>query len=357
MVHDMFLEQPDGRSIRDFSPDDRNLIALLGRKTDLVVELLAERGITVPKSADKRALRQRLKGLIAGGVLDENDIAKLLDRLQGWGRQQIYLYDVEIADANKCNWLDDEWVRERFAAAGLSDLFNARRQFDATDEPTLFESSYCSMDGLLVFRWAEDIGVLVPKPSLDKVEQFSLSDDAASFQRMIYRAYLQEYSVDISAVEWNIESGAVCVFIRQVSNRNYKQVKDRFFAEVGQVFPSIGSIKPVNLRTVIANLPLIPDLNSRYSKVITEKTGSSAEFRSGGNEDLFQDPDVQRAHKQLMETGDATGHSVQWPLKRGKRFTVNFVSRIHDDQRIRIDAQLMERDVRHVLRQLRRVSK
>lgn len=193
-----------------FSDDDGNLQSLIGRNKDLILKMLNKRlsdEDAVKQSISKTDLLSHIDELLQSGAIRPTDIAAIIDELQGWGHQQIYLYNVMYDQADIKNWLDEEYVKSRFEDAGLSDIFNIARPLHSTDELNLFECEYSIRDGRMRFKWAEVVGTLSRQEEVDIRKPFMLNNEGTRYERMVYHAYLESYAKDISTFEWNIYIG------------------------------------------------------------------------------------------------------------------------------------------------------
>ena len=348
----MFPSQPK----ESFSSEDRSLFSLLSRKTELVLEVLDEHGITLPRRISKPDLRYEVEKLLRSGVLQARDIASLLERLQGWGKQQIYLYVDTLDESSRKSWLNEDWVRSRFKQAGLIDIFNDELQVEASNEPVLFGATYLQTDGILRVKWAEFVGGLDRKQSLDKKDAYVLSDDGTALERIIYHAYLETYATDVSTFEWDIRRGIATFMIRKVSDRFYMEIRDNMGAELSGV-TSIGEdFQPVELRKLLANLDLIENVNRRRLKFRTTHDRGTITIASGNQKDVFEDRVLQRAHESFVRDADRLGGFIDWPLPDDRSIGLYIYTREKEDQRIGIDAQAQEEDIRSVLQDIRRYS-
>ena len=156
--------QPPSNEV--FSQRNPNLSSLFQRNKELIIKLVNNREIEdvqFPKSISKTDLRDQLEDLLEKGILLDSDIASIVEQLQGWGHQQIYLYRVNIDETELPRWLGGEYVESRFKVANLLDIFNRARPVDSADELSLFECKYSQHDGHMRFKWAEVVGAFRQK--------------------------------------------------------------------------------------------------------------------------------------------------------------------------------------------------
>ena len=346
----------------DTGPGQREIRTLLARPTELVVELLRRRHIVkLPKSITKDNLRSKLNTFIRGHVLEPADLANILEELQGWGHQQVYLLRFRGNESERRNWSrdwsDEESVRSRFGNAKLSDIFNNARQVDPKDSPTLTKAEYCPDSGTVRLLWAERILTRVREDAEDEAPPpFELSTDGTSVERIVYLAFRETEERDVSSVELDFDNGIATILIRKVSDRNYREIRNQMIEDIEDLLAIDEFFEPVLLRKLMENLFLVQKLNTRRIRFQSPHNRGTAELASGTQEDLYEDQKLQEVASSLAEDSDATSVSLRWPLSRQRHLGIFVFARYGNDQRIGIDSQALEADVRHVLQEIRRYS-
>ncbi len=343
-------------------PGDRQIRALLARPTELVVELLNRRhNIRLPKSITKDKLRNKLNVFVRGNALQPTDLAKMLFELRGWGHQQVYLFQFRGKYPVKVNWSkqwsDEQWVRKRFDVAKLSDIFNKDRDVEPGDSPELTKAVYCPDTGKLRFLWSERILTRVREEAEDDTPPpFELSDDGASLERLVYLAFRETEERDISSVELDIINRTATFLIRKVSGRNYQEIRDKLIEDLKELLDIDEFFESVQLRKLMSNLNLVQNINQRRKIYRSSHSRGTVEIASGSQDDLFADAVLQQVAESLDEDADATGATLQWPIPNRKDLGLYVFARYEIDQRIGIDSQVLESDIRYVLQEIRRYS-
>ncbi len=343
-------------------PRDRHIRALLARPTKLVVELLRRRhNIKLSKSIKKDSLQHKLNGFVQGGVLGSPDLAKMVLELRGWGHQQVYLFQFRGNDSVKRNWSkqwsDEKWALAHFEAANLSDIINKERNVEPNDSPELFKAEYSLETGKLRILWAERILTRVREEEEDHApEPFELSDDGTSRERLVYLAFREIEEHDISSVELDFESGNLTFLIRKVSDRNYRETRDKLIADLKKLLDIDELFAPVQLRTLMENLYLVNNLNQRKKTYRSSHGRGTVAIASGSQDDLFADRVLQQVADSLEQNADATGVNLMWPIPARKPLGLYVYARYEGDQRIGIEAEALETGIRHVLQEVRRYS-
>ena len=345
-----------------FSDDGGNLQSLIGRNKDLILKLLNKRlsdEDAVNQSISKTDLLSHIDELLQSGAIRPTDIAAIVDDLQGWGHQQIYLYEAKLDDSDLERWLNVNYVETRFKKAGLLDIFNCARPLTHTEELNLFESRFSEQDGRMRFKWAEVVGTLARRAEDDIKKPFMLNNDGTRYERMVYHAYLESYAKDISTFEWDIRHENAVFLIRKKTNRSYMDVRDGMISDLVKVLPIMPEQKrfvPIELRSLLRNLDDIEEVNKRRLRFQSTHNNGKITLSSGDTEDMFNDPTLLQAYKSFVAEADRLGGSVSWPVEGRKPIGVYIQARDKDDQRIGIAAQALEEEIRSVLQDIRRYS-
>src|SRR5271168_2184303 len=84
-------------------------------------------------SGKKEVLRARVQDAIDNGKTDISALVNLIDTIEGWGNQHVYLY--QSPDGETKTWRSEALARKRMATIGQDQLFNRRRPLVLPDEP------------------------------------------------------------------------------------------------------------------------------------------------------------------------------------------------------------------------------
>ncbi len=296
-----------------------------------------------------------------GNILRLTDLEEMLRESRRWGHQQVYLLqfrgsDTEMRDWSK-QWSDEQWARKRFKAANLSDIFNNERYVEPSDSPKLFKFEHCLDEGMLRFLWVERTYTLTRiEDAADELPTFEPSVDGTSRERIVRLTFRETEAREVSSLELDSANGTATFLIRKVTDRNYRQVRDRMISDLKEVLRIEDLFEPVPLRKLMDRLYLVEDLNQRSKRYQSSSGRGTATLASGSQEDLFKDTGLKEIAASLEEGADATGVSLAWPARIRKHLGLYVYARFEGDQRIGIEALALEADVRHVLQEVRRYS-
>jgi len=103
-------------SNEQYPPEDRDILlgSLFLYKKVLIAKQFNKIGIPLSWQPTKTIMRRAIESEIDRGRLDLEKIHEVLVELEGWGRQQIYLYRFIGGTTLRNQWLDYDWLRESY---------------------------------------------------------------------------------------------------------------------------------------------------------------------------------------------------------------------------------------------------
>lgn len=316
---------------------DLLLSYLLSHKKAFTQEFLRARDLYF--SGTKERLQERLQEYLADGRLQPLDLVKLLNTVEGWGNQHVYLY--RAADRLIEGWQDEESVRGHLEGLGMADLLNRQRPLVLPEEPAL--SSIEWTPERVRFVWIEK----------RMWEERAVAQDVEQ-EDMVWRAYRINVSRGLVAFDWDLVSGDGMLLIQRLPRgTQYRAIRTRFEQELDPIV-SLSQFERVRISPAIQRVEASQEVRRRQLAYQTPRGGKVRLTSAGQLADTSTDPDLERAEQVLRgETASLLGNfywlSVPHKL-RGELHTKFYAS----DQGIGIFGEHDERDVRYVLSRIRR---
>jgi hypothetical protein len=296
------------------------------------------RGRNLPFSGIKEKLRERLRGYLADGRLDALDLVRLLDRIEGWGNQHIYLY--KASDPLIGPWLDEASVRQRLDNLGLATLFNRQRPLVLPETPTLSSIEWTPERVRLV--WVEK------RQWEERVSEEDIEKDG-----MVWRAYCLNVSRGLIAFDWDLVSGHAMLMVQRLPRGTiYHHIRDRFQRELEPIL-GLSQFERVRVSRAIQRIQDSGEVRRRQLAYQTMRGGKATFTSAGQSRDTFADPDLERAGQALSgETAGWLGNFYWFPVeaKLGRELHSKLYA---SDQRVGIFGEYEEREVRYVLFRIR----
>ncbi len=247
-------------------------------------------GKNIPYTGTKETLEERIRTGIDQRAISHEELVALLDDIEGWGNQHVYLYKLTEAAVEVLR--DGDLVQQQFEAKGLGHLFNDGITVFIPEQPTLASSSHNDQTLNLKFveqrRWSELIA--------NEVE------DHPDYGQLEVRKYRTRRGRGVNSVRVHLPTGQVEVMIQTLqSGTRYDEVRDNFLAEFDWIVPWV-AMTLVETAKAIPAIEATDETRNRAS-ILGTLTGSVAAFRSSqASADYRTDGDVKNARDAL---GDA----------------------------------------------------
>ena len=327
-------------SIAEASDCDVNqlLDLLLAQKMEFTQEFLRARSLAF--SGNKQRLRQRLTDYIDEQMLPIPDLVDLLNQIEGWGRQHVYLYRClgTLAD----DWSNEAYATSQLKRAGVESLLNMQRTLLLPENPTITSIHWSPTRMRLIWiearQWEQRL------PDEDVVE-----DD------LVWRAYRRHVTRGIVSFEWNFVNGNAMLMIEQLPRGfRYSESRD-FFASDMEPLVSLDRFQPIQVSRAVK--PIERSEPVRCRQIAYESpTGATAQFTSASrSKDVYQDDVFMDAAETLRNSTIGSNGNFYW--QQSDRLSCELHCRIYGyDQRVGIFGQHREADVRHVLESIIRHS-
>lgn len=334
--------------------DERSLslALLLSHRRDLIVEMMRRKEIRIRRSISVPDLRLKLEELLAAQELSPSDLVQILNQLEGWGRQQIYLYQFAGGQSVKQQWLNPSWVENHFRQIGQQELLNNTRPIVLPEEPQLVSVEYDNSLHTVRFIWAQKRTMLERAEEEDPPPDRFRAVGESELERIIYHAYRELTVRGIVSFEWDIDADEAMLMIRKLTGTDYALVRNGRLSELGEFLP-IQDFRAVPIAAVVTRLDRSDEVVRRQLSFRSLNNEGTLTVASGNQEDVFADKVLEQARLQIIENVTGLSGNIRWKTEKNKTILIELYGKIADDQRIGIPAQGLEEDIRHVLRRIR----
>lgn len=251
---------------------------VVAQGNDFVKELLRERGIRI--GTTKSDFERNLLEAIGGGRLVREDIEEWLDRVEGWGDQHIYLYNVPAAIARDPVWRSAAAVRKRIEEAGYGDYWNVRTSLEFPEEMTL--TGISRTEGSLTLTWHRGAESWVREKTRDYRE--TIEGDLYEFRAYRYRAKraVTRFVLRTGDDDQATWSAALLIPIA-INSPEHEELQDQVAQTLGRLAP-LADFKalqhqPVAIANVIKKIDQAGLTSGNGGPRVTTQ---STEFFSGG---------------------------------------------------------------------------
>ena len=181
----------------------------------------------LPVSGPKLAIAKRLKDAIDEGKLAYGALIDLLDEVEPWGKQHVYLM---TGPEQPGSWIDADWVGTHLLEHGVAEHLNAPKPLLL---PPVLElaSIIWSPDALRVTSIERRTGLVRDEDRDDE-------DETEDGDEVHYRAYVQRTTRGMIIFDWDFASNTAFLQITQLpSQDDYESAQARFYNLVGAWLP------------------------------------------------------------------------------------------------------------------------
>ncbi|MCY3781519.1 MAG: hypothetical protein OXG78_14490 [Chloroflexi bacterium] len=343
-------------SNEQYSPEDRDILlgSLFLYKKVIIAKQFNKICIPLRWQPTKAIMRRAIESEIDRGRLDLDKIHKVLVELEGWGRQQIYLYKFMGGTTLQNQWLDYDWVESNIQDNGMGEVFNITRPITSLNQSPLYTIQYDQAEGRLRFIWVLNRTKVTREELEDPPHpDFTANIDSTALERLILRAYRETLVRDVTSFDWNIKTGDAMIMIRKLRGTKYKDEREKIRAELRKVIP-LTDFQRLSISRLINNLRHIEEVVTTKLDLRPLSNANGRLMMSTGNRhDVESDPqysDILTTHRDRFTGRTAP---IRWQLKRNQQIGMYLYAKKEDDHRIAINSQETEEDVRHVLRRIR----
>lgn len=334
MTSDPDASEDDCSSSPTLTPSETHglLDLLLSHKSEFLREYLSQYG--VPRSGAKADLRSRLQQGLDDGTWQTTDLLRLLEAIEGWGNQHVYLYQAPAALS--AAWMDEPTVRAILARHGLEPLLNAPRLVLTPPEMTL--ASVAWTPHRLRVTWVQGQQCEDRLPERD-VHQGPIE----------LRAYRLSTSRRLYAFDWDLLSGNSLLMIpRMPVSRDYQKTRKLLKHQL-ELLIDLDQFTPVRVSRAIRRIEQSGEARCRQVSYQTARGGRLALTSSTRTQDVSIDPDMERLDALVATQTTGLLGDFFWATTAGSSEREVHTKIYGVDQRVAFLGETTEGELRYVL--------
>lgn len=314
---------------------DRVLDLLFAHRMTWVQRFLRVRQLAF--AGDKPTLRSRLASYLQAGTVTANELIGLLDEIEGWGDQHVYMYTA--SDALLRNISIEANVREMLRRRRCLRLLNNRLPLLLPDAPTLSAIQWTSQR--IRFVWIDKRTWRERLPDQDR-EEAGIEFDA----------YETKEARGVVSFECDLVSGNAALLIQRLPSGNrYVEQKLRFEQELER-FIDIAELAECRISSGIRRIDETPGIRKRSTEFQTLRGSRIGLTSQSRKQDAYGDPTVRSARRAVGHNATGRLGNFYFPSNDPNASDIH-VKLYAQDQRIGIFGECSEDEVRHVLSRVR----
>jgi hypothetical protein len=288
-------------------------------------------------SGDTPKLRARMLGYVASGTITTDDLISLLDEVEGWGNQHVYLYTV--AEPLLRDLAVESNVRDALRRRRCARLFNQPLPLVLPDVPTLSLVQWTS--ARLRFVWVEKRLWRDPVPTENRVEG-----------DLEFDAFRRKESRGIVAFDVDLVTGHAQLLIQRLPRGNrYAEQKKRFENELGY-FIDISHLQEFRISPGIRKMDESKEIRKRSTELQTAQGSRIILTSKSRRDDAYRDPTLRKARQAVGSNAAGRLGNFYCPTSNGAADEIH-VKLYAQDQRIGIFGECSQAEVMYVLSSVR----
>lgn len=304
-------------------------------------DFLATCGLT--KSGTEEELFAKMAGLLKSKSINLEDLVRLLNQIEGWGDQQIYLYKAVSKEFRQL-FADKKKFEGLLADNRMKNLLNAERSIILPDERTLATIEYD--EKRVKFIWIEK-----------RIWEERHEDKDKESGGFHFKAYKTHVKRGIMSYDLDLKSGLGVMMIQKLpnnSNSEYVNIRHKLEKEL----ESIIDLDDVPLLKFKKGIKEIHKSGEARSRQVEDQTnlGSRAKYTSMNRKsDIDKDPIIKRARTATSANSQPYMGNFYWdPLKSEGALQSELHSVLHTkDNRVGIYGERTEEEVRYIIERIR----
>lgn len=288
-----------------------------------------------PFSFRKDILYSKLNEGIDDGTFSLAELTELLDRIEEFGNQHIYMFNCNIEYIKILK--NPDYIKEKLISLNLEKLYNTENFLILPNEPTL--TSIIHKEDILKFKWVEK------RVWKDPLEE-RIEDDK------FVKTYQINLSRGITTFRINLISGNAEIMIQRLPRgANYEMIKNDYLDEISK-YIDIHSLNPLGLRRSIRRLEASDEVDKRQIDLETIEGGRVAYKSRDKRSDYQSDAILNRSRSALGNNVSGNRGSFYW--KANNTLERPILTHIYaKDNRLGIFGQCIEPEVNYVLSRVR----
>lgn len=308
---------------------------LLSHKKEYIQNFLKQKGLHY--SYAKPILKEKIKEWIEKGTLDQEELIVLLDRIEEYGNQHVYLY---INTSNYIKHLKKEnFVKGRLEKLGLDKLYNKSKPLLVPDSPTV--ATIIHNEHVLKIKWVE-------KRRWNELLKEEIIGDK------LIRTYQIHTTRGVTIFRVDLITGDADLLIQKLPRgTNYAEVKERYENEIRKIL-DLDTFSLLNIKSSVRKIEHSGEVERRQTNFETVAGGKiSFKSRSRGA-DYTTDPSLRNARHALGERVSGLLGNFYWLPKDGNPLNRKIHTHVYGwDSRVGIFGECSEKEVNYVLSRVR----
>ncbi|CEA14562.1 hypothetical protein [Methanobacterium formicicum] len=303
-----------------------------------IQEFLKSKELTF--SGNTQKLRERLRKYYDSGDVTVEEIIALLDQLEEYGNQHIYLFTLP---ENYLSLLrDEESLRLHLERHEILELYNEYQPLFLPENPEIISINH-DLDWFKI-RWGvkkEDFGTPIEKNIIQE-------DDG---QKYLIQKFLIKNIRETTLFQVSMVNGDAELLIHRSTDSNYEQEKEKYMNQIYEIF-NWDPLNPIELNPAIVHIEASGEVRTRNINLQTPRMSNIEIVSPSKEQSINDDPDALTTRNSVNMAVGRRGNFYWLPERSNDALRKELYTRIYPD-RFSVYGERHEEEVNYVIGRIR----
>lgn len=292
-------------------------------------------------SGSTKDLNERLKKYYDTGEISASELTTLLDQLENYGNQHIYLFKLSDAILEYLN--DSELVYKTLEDKGLSKFYNQYYPLFLPETPEIISIKH-DLNSFKI-RWGvkkDNLGELID-------EHYTIDDNNG--KKYLIKKYLVQEVRETTLFQVDLSSGEAELLINRSKDVDYDEEKDKYLKQIYDIF-GWDPLEPLKLEPTINSIGSSDEVIARTIGLKTPKESIINIGSPSKKEGISDDPEALKAKNSLTMSVGTRGYFYWLKKSSDGILRQDLYTRIYQE-RFSVYGERTEQEVNYVIRRIR----
>lgn len=290
-------------------------------------------------SGTTKELKEKLKKYIDSGDITPEEIISLLDQLEEYGNQHIYLFNLPENYLSELQ--DEELLKQNLETNGYLELYNGYRPLFLPENPEILSISY-DLDWFKI-RWG------VKKEDLTPIEENTITEDDG--QKYLIQKFLIRSIRETTLFQVSMVNGDAELLIHRSTNSDYENEKNEYMNQIYNIF-KWDPLENIELNPAIVNIESSGEVRTRIINLQTPRRSNIEITSHSKGNSINDDPDALNTRNSVNLAIGKRGNFYWLPDRSDEILSRELFTIIYSD-RFSIYGERHEEEVNYVIGRVR----
>jgi hypothetical protein len=327
--------------IKEINPSDIDILIeiLLYHNNRPIQDLLRSKNLKC--SGSTKDLKEKLKKYYNDGEVSSSELITLLDQLENYGNQHIYLF--KLSNPILKYLRNFELVYKTLEDEGFSKFYNYYDPLILPETPEIISIKHDS-DSFKI-RWG------VKKENLGDLVEERYTTDNDDGRKYLTKKYLIEEVRETTLFQVDLTNGEAELLIKRSKGADYDEEKDKYLNQIYDIF-GWDPLEAIKLNNTINKIGNSDEVIARTIALKTPKESIINIGSPSKNEGISDDPEALKAKDSLNRSVGTRGYFYWLTGSSSGTLKRDLYTRIYQD-RFSVYGERTEEEITYVIERIR----